>query len=60
MTRHFLTVVILCFATSSSAETAKFLICPPELNYCYRETKPIKPQMDQADQERQINTVRYS
>jgi hypothetical protein len=46
-------------AAPARAETARFLVCPPELNYCYREDKPIRPQMDQADQERQIIQMRY-
>lgn len=40
---------LLIVSPATGAETARALVCPPNLSYCYYAQKPIEPKMRYED-----------
>lgn len=53
-------IILGGFSAHAGEREARWLVCPPHYNYCYYETKPIKPQSNQdaiKDIERRIQEL---
>jgi len=48
-------IALLLMTTSTlAAEKATIIVCPPDLDYCYRVVKPIEPRKRAEDEMRDI------
>ena len=59
MIRTVLSIVVMVavMAQAQAAETARKLICPPELSYCYYVEKPIRSSLTLDDITKSIDRV---